>query len=388
MRQRRYAQRAVRRFAAPLLILAVLTLAAPPVRADDPKAELEQASDKLKFIQEQKVRATNEFQRVNWLALEAEQQLVVVERDLTNASRELDVISGRLVTAEQELARVEAEVNVTQARFDQRQALLAARIRTINEQGRVNYLGVLLGSNSFADFISRYDMLRLIVKRDAELFDHIRKDKKELEAKQAEATLHRNQLSLLKQQAESRRVTIESKRAEQQVVARNLDSRKRELRAQLVEFDRLEEAMQEQIAEIQRRLAKAAGRFAPIAPVRRIHITDNFGPRLHPILGVWRPHNGTDFAANYGDPVLAIEDGTVIVAEWNDAFGWLVVIDHGGGIASWYGHSSQLLVRSGQNVNQGHQIAKAGSTGWSTGPHVHLEVRFSGKAEDPMDYIK
>lgn len=387
MRVRAGFPRVIRWLVVPLVVIGLLTPAAPNARADDPRAELNQQQDKLKYIQQQKTQAANEYQRLTWQSLEAEQQLATVEKELAVVNSQLAVITNEHRVAQQELAKVEAELKVAQERYALRKEMLATRIRAINEGGRVNYLSVLLGANTFSDFISRFDMLKLIVKKDSELFEQVRKDKQVLEEKQQAATVRRNQLSALKVQMEERSQYFAQKREEQQVVSRNLELSRRRLQAQMAEFDRAEEAVQAEIAEIQRRMNRAAGRFAPIAPVKPVVVTDNFGPRLHPILGTWRPHNGTDFAANYGQAVYAIEDGAVIVARWDDAFGNLIVIDHGGGVASWYGHSSQLLVKVGDNVSQGQQIAKAGSTGWSTGPHVHLEIRVNGTAKNPASYI-
>ena len=371
----------------PVMVATVLAQGAPPVSAN-PQADLDQARQKQQQLQRERQQAENDLQRIQLEVQEAQAALQAADSELIMASSRYQVLTSQLAAAEQELKRIEAELAEAIQVYNERKEFLANRVRTINEEGRVNYLAVLLGSNSFSDFISRFEMLQLIVKRDAQLFDQIRQDRVQLEHRQADAAKKKNDLATLRIEAQQNLVTVEDKREQRQVASRSLESRRQALRGQLAQYDREEQRVQQEIYEIQRRMARAGGTFAPIYPLKSVVITDNYGPRIHPILGTQRMHNGTDFAARTGDSVSAIEDGTVIMAEWNDAYGWLIVIDHGGGIASWYGHSSRLQVKAGDNVKQGQQIALAGSTGWSTGPHVHLEIHVNGKPANPMDYLR
>ncbi len=385
MRVRSGFRRFVRWVLVPVVIAGLLTQAAPPARAED---ELQKAQQQLESIRQQKEEVKNALAQAYYQAEEAQVQLKQVENDLAAANGQLAVITNQLTIADKELKQVEADLTTAQKKYDERQAQLAKRVRAINEEGRVNALAVLLGANSFSDFISRFEMLKAIIQRDNRLFADVRTEKKELEEKQAVATARKNQLANLKAQAEVRRTTIAVKRDERVQVSRSLEANKSRLQAQYDAFDREEANVMQLVVDLQRRLNRVAGKFAPIYPVKPVLVTDPFGPRIHPILNVPRPHNGTDFNAYMGQNVMAIEDGVVIMATWNDAYGNLVVIDHGGGISSWYGHNSQLLVKVNQEVKQGQIISKAGSTGWSTGPHVHLEIRVDGNPEDPMNYLQ
>lgn len=376
-----------------MLILAlVLTVmaqtAAPVAQAEDLQQQLDKAQKDLEEVRRKQQEVRNALANVAFQAEEAQAQLRLVEGELVQANTQLAVITEQLNSTTVALQKVESELADAQKRYDAKKQVLGARIRAIRENGRVDYLAVLLGATSFGDFISRLDMLGLIVKKDRELFEGIKADKLALERRQEEVTNRKNRLTTLQVQAEARRGTILAKRNEREQVSRSLQDSRRMLQARLDEYDRHTEALAEQIAELVRQMNRQGGRFAPIAPVRRpISITDSYGMRNHPILGGQRMHWGTDFSAWYGDPVYAIEDGVVIVARWDDAFGNLIIIDHGGGITSWYGHSSKLLVRANETVKQGQQIAEAGSTGWSTGPHVHLEVHVDGVKKDPMAFI-
>lgn len=389
MRVRRGFNQFMRWLVIPTMVAALVTQAAPSARADDPEADMAKAQNKLEYIRQQKEQVKNALSQTYWQAKEAEVKLGEVERDLAVANSQLAVVSNQLAAATQELTKVNGELETAKQQVAEHKDQLSRRLRAINEEGRVNYLSVLLGSATFSDLISRFDMLKLVVQKDAQLFADVRKAKDAVEQKQREAANRKQRMQDLKVQEEQRRNTIVAKRDERQQVSRSLESTKRSLQARYAEFDQAEAAVMDQVVEIQRRMNRKAGRFTPIFPVPKpVIVTDPFGPRLHPILNVWRPHNGTDFNAHMGAPVYAIEDGTVIVAGWNEAYGNLIVIDHGGGISSWYGHSSQLLVKVGDNVRQGQRISDAGSTGWSTGPHVHLEIRVDGKPQNPMNYLQ
>ncbi len=372
-----------------VLVIGLLAQAAPRAVADSLQEELNRALERQERLAREKKQAENDLQRIKLAVEEATAQLQVVEAELALASSQYAVVSDQLAVAQDELKQVEAELEQARQVFQRRKEVLAARIRAIREGGRVDYLGVLLGATSFSDFIGRFEGLKLIVQQDAKLFEQIKQDKLVLEEKQRQAQATRDRLVVLKAEAQNRLNAVEAKRAERRMAMQSLKQRKAELERKLDEYNREGERLAQEIYEIQRRIARAAGRFQPIYPVDPpIVITDSFGPRLHPILGTWRTHYGTDFAKYTGEPVYAIEDGVVITAGWNDAYGWLIVIDHGGGISSWYGHSSRLLVSVGDEVRQGQKIALVGSTGWSTGPHVHLEIHVNGKPEDPMSYIK
>jgi len=381
-------KRFVRWLLLPAIIASVLVQAAPAALADDVQKELQRAQQQLDLLQRQKQQTKNLLADAYWLTEQARIQLQTTETELAMANSQLAVRSNQLTVAEQELERVEVDLELATEIAHQQKELLAKRIRGISEAGRVNYLAVLFGANSFGDFLSRYDMLKVVVSRDAQLFEVVKRERQALEARQAEAVNRRTRLAELRLEAELNRNAITSIREERQVATRSLESNRQRLESQYADFDRQEEAMRENVAEIQRRLARIAGRFTPQFPVSPVRITDQFGGRMHPILGSWRQHNGTDFAANTGQAVWAIEDGLVIVSGWNDAFGELIVIDHGGNVSSWYGHSSKRLVRVGDTVRRGQRIADAGSTGWSTGPHVHLEIHVNGKPVNPMEYLK
>lgn len=383
----------MKRWAARLVLAAfMIATLSSPASADDPRStlgKLKSSQERLDYIQAEQQKATNEYQRLSWQALQTETQLADVEQQSTLVNSQLAVMTAQLRVVEQDLARVEADLERARQQHAARKAMLQTRVRAMHEQGRVNYLAVLLGSNSFGDLISRLDALRVIVKQDSALIATVRTEKEALETKQQAVTARRNELVVLKAQVEQQRnalyVTLEEKRQ----LSRSLELSRRRLQSLMDEFEREEKRIQEEIAELQRQLARAAGRFQPIQPLPRgtYWHSSAFGMRTHPITGVWGQHTGLDYAANAGTAIMAIEDGVVLRAESSGGYGLLVVIDHGGGISSWYAHARKLLVQAGQEVKQGQLIAEVGSTGNSTGPHLHLEIRVNNVPQNPIEYL-
>lgn len=371
-----------------LLLVLVVQTTAPPALADDLQAMLEEAQRQLQEVQRRQQEVRNALADVVYQAELAQAQLQVVETELIQANNHLAVVTAELEATTAELEQIEADLARAQAEYEAKEAVLGARIRAIRENGRVNYVEVLLGATSFRDFTGRLEVLSMVLQKDRELFESIKADKLALEEKQREVADRKNRLTQLVAEAESYRETVLAKRAEQEQVSRSLEESRRRLEAQLDEYDRYTEELAQRVAEIVRQMNRQAGKFAPIPPVSPVIITDAFGMRDHPILGGRRMHYGTDLAAYYGQPVYACEDGVVISAGWDDVYGYLVIIDHGGGITSWYAHNSRILVSVNQTVAQGQQIAEAGSTGWSTGPHVHWEIHVDGERRDPMSFIQ
>ena len=254
-------------------------------------------------------------------------------------------------------------------------------LRDIYMNGQINYLDVLLGAKDFSDFSSRMFLLQKIISHDIAMLEAINKSMQEIEQRQAELD---EQVAEL----EEKRADAEARREER---AQLLYAAEEERSAVEGEYDRLM-AISENIASMLRSLQNAGGMpgaggtGAFIWPVQG-EITSYYGWRTHPIFGTTRYHSGYDIACDTGTPIVAADSGTVVYSGWLGGYGYCVMIDHGGGLVSLYGHNSELWVSEGQYVQQGETIALAGSTGWSTGPHCHFEARLNGELTDPMNYL-
>lgn len=370
-----------------LLLNMALPLRPQAAQANDIRAQLEQAQRDLEAVRRKQKEVQNELADLAFQAEEAEAQLRLVEAELVQANANLAIVAAEYEEVSAELELVQAEVALAQARYAEKRKILGDRIRAMRENGPVDKLSVLFGAATFREFISRAEILATIARKDRELVEQMKAEKLALEEKQRQVEGRKTRLAALKAEAEEYQATVVAKREEREQVSRSLEDRRQALAAQLDEMERYGQQLAEQVAALVRELNRQAGVFAPIPPVTPVIITDHFGMRWHPILGTQRMHYGTDFAANYGQTVRAIEAGVVLQTSFDDVYGNLVIIDHGGGITSWYAHNSRILVSPGQAVSQGEAIALAGSTGWSTGPHVHLEIHVDGVQKNPLDYI-
>lgn len=369
-------------------VLAALTLPAlAPSAQADPLEDLQRAQEALDQLEAERSEVSNAYARTTAEAKETQLLLQRGQAELAIAQNHLVDAQARLKQSEEALVKVEAELEAARVEFERRQQMLHTRVRALNEEGRVRYLDVLFGATSFSDFLSRLETLRVIVAQDAELFKEIRLERLALQEKRDEAVALRDELANLRALAQVRTLEVQAKVEETNRYAAALEQQRRSLLARHAEMDRDEERLQEMVAQAQRELARQSGEFRPIWPVRRPVLTDYFAMRWHPITGEYRMHNGIDLGATTGDPIMAADDGWVLTAGANGTYGNLVVVDHGNGVSTWYAHLSAIDVWVGQEVKVGQELGKAGSTGWSTGPHLHFEIRMEGKAVDPLDYL-
>lgn len=363
---------------------------APPARAGDEPADLlKKAQERARQIASDKQNAKSALELVYLQKEEAVVQLQVAQQEKEQASAQVAVLEVQLERTQAELDKLTAQMKVTEQHYQERKALFGVRLRAIQEEGRISYLSVLFGSHSFSEFVSRFEVLKEVARLDRKLMAEIRTDHEALAEQRTQVESRKAAQSDLKAKAQQQVAVADAKAAEVKALSATLQRRQNELQQQMAEYEKQAALVEQQIWQYQQQLNRKAGRFAPISPLHiPLVVTAWFGPGPDPIRGGQRNHGGTDFAANYGEPIHAIEAGVVIHAGWDDIYGNRVVIDHGGGIASWYGHASQLLVKVGDAVSQDQVIAKIGSTGLSTGPHLHLEIRVNNVRQDPRSYIK
>lgn len=354
---------------------------------------------------------SSRLEQENW-----QQVIEDVSAKLKQIQADLDAANARLQGIRNKQAEINAQIVATQneivkmeAYLKTRQNVLNRRVRAIYMHGQLNYLEVILGANSFSDFANRVELLKRIIRSDYNLILEIQKQKAAIETKKAQLEEDKRQLDALAAEAEKTQKEIAAKKAEQQKVLDAAKSNKaaaaqmeQDLNAQLASVRNL---IQQRLAaaEAARQAAQQAaesdngggggsddnyvqGTGAMSWPCSG-PITSPFGYRTHPIFGTTIFHAGIDIGVDYGTPIHAADSGVVVYSGWISGYGNAVIIDHGGGVSTLYGHNQSLAVSEGQSVSKGSVIAYAGSTGNSTGPHCHFEVDVNGSPVNPMGYL-
>ena len=348
---------------------------------EEKKSELE---DLQKKIETKTVEKENKAKEVK----SAIDQLMVAQTELAQAQKELDQVVEQQNNLQVEIKKNEKFIAEKTKEWLSTKKQYSYRLRNIYENGQVNYLDVLLGAKDFSDFSSRMYLLQRIIQRDSDLLDRLEAQKKALEDKRATLDKNKKDLEAVGVQLAAKKKVVEEKTAKRRAIYDQALAEQNKIDAEynkmLEDSNRITAMIRNWERAGQVGSAHGSGRF--IWPVDGT-ITSPFGWRVHPIFGTSIFHAGMDIGVDYGTPVCAADSGTIIYSGWMGGYGNAVMIDHGGGLVTLYGHNSSLQVGVGQTVGQGQVIALAGSTGNSTGPHCHFEVRVHGEVVNPGGYL-
>lgn len=368
--------------AAVLLAVALVAVAVPAHARWSLRRKLHQLWSRRAAVQQQLRQVKNEQREV--------------ESELAAAQQALEQARARLRKARAQLRHTRAQLNLVRQRLRATEDKLAIhreafseRILALYRSGAPTPLAVVLNVNSFEDMANRARFVSLVAEQDRKLLHTLVALEQQLETRHAE--LRRLEARQAAHQAE-----VQYQAAQ---VAAQERRTQRALQAVLADRQRLEQELAEMEAESRRieamlaALQRSAGgrRYAGtwsgslLRPVPG-PVVSGFGMRFHPILHYYRMHNGVDLDASYGTPVRAADKGLVVFAGWRGGYGKCVIIDHGSGVATLYAHLSEISVGDGETVSRGQVIGAVGSTGLSTGPHLHFEVRRYGTPVDPLSF--
>lgn len=317
-----------------------------------------------------------------------------------------DVISQK----DQEISQKNDQIEELNVQIQENTETLKTRLKIMYEYGDSSYMSLLLESKGLSDLFTRLSAVKSILSHDQSLIDRYESDRQQVEdakavvenerKEQVEAkdvlVSKKNELKKLQSEKDTLIASINSDIKALEQEEKNAESDYNSMKAELDKALAEEKARQEREAAKQKaakssssvsvQTYKGNGQFQWPAAASTT-ITSPYGYRVHPITKTKRLHRGIDIGAPAGSNVLAAEAGTVITAGWNNSYGYYVTISHGSGLVTLYAHNSKLLVSRGQTVSKGQVIAKVGSTGDSTGPHVHFEVMVNGALQNPLNYL-
>ncbi len=368
-----------------LIILHVVTFATTSLAQDltdlqNQKNELQnQINESNEQINQIQINLTENLEQLNNLNL----KISTYEEDINS-------LEENLIKIEKDINQVSQKLQNIEVSYNKQREVLKNRLVAMYEAGDIYYLDVLLSSNSITEFISNYYLIGEVAKYDNELLKNIEDQKNQIEEINNTLTERRETLKTIKENKEKVTVALENSKIIRNSYINKLTEEEKKTQDIIDECQAELNSLEAQIVAITTGNLSpdyVGGVFAWPAPGYTT-ITSRFGKRVHPILKVTSVHKGTDIAMPTGAYIIAANDGTVIEAKYSTTgYGNMVMIDHGGGIVTLYGHGSEILVNAGQTVKKGDIIMKAGSTGWSTGPHLHFEVRINGTAVDSLPFI-
>lgn len=395
-----------------VLLCALMLAAGAATFADTLGQRIKQHQQHMHQLHEQLNAKRNVLGEAKAKVGKYQQQLEETQHSMLVVQATLAGVNGQIKQNQGRLSWNQVQLSAARATVQRHNEALRRRLVDVYEHGDVGYASVLLASTSFVDFVERWDDIKYLIKANQEtvrqrkaaerkvatIQNHLLSDEEELERARSHQRQAQSQLDAL---ASERRVLVAVADAERRNVAQQVAQLEGLSAAEEAALERLiVERQQEEAArrEAARRAALLSGKTPEPAsaggpgtfswPVSG-PITSPYGMRSNPFGGGGMDfHPGIDIGAPMGATITAAASGRVIYAGWYGGYGNAVIIDHGGNVATLYGHCSQIFVGVGQDVKRGQAIAAIGSTGVSTGPHLHFEMRVNGKPQDPTGLLR
>ncbi|OGC05542.1 hypothetical protein A3H38_06140 [candidate division WOR-1 bacterium RIFCSPLOWO2_02_FULL_46_20] len=315
-------------------------------------------------------------------------RLVVINKELKQTNNSLNQANKKITTNQAQIGVLNAELKETAGDLEQKENKLKARVREVYKSSGLNFLQLLFTSGAMSDFLNRLYFCRQIIDYDATLVQGVRADVERVNRKKSTLQTKTKQIQELAAEIESNKVIVAEKAKNKNLVYKELQQRRKEYEAHVAELEKSSSELE--VLILKKMAARTGARVygsGTLAWPLRGRLTSQFGYRRHPLYGGRNFHTGLDIAAKYGTPIMAADAGEVIFSGWWDGYGKAVVIDHGKKTSTVYAHMSRIYKNVGAIVAKGQVVGLVGSTGYSTGPHLHFEVRKNGKPQNPLQYL-
>lgn len=345
-------------------------------------------------LNEQKEQAENEKDEVSQQKESAQDDLDNINAQISSIESEIFSLQNQLDELNSSISQKEQEIEEKQVELEHKEDLLKTRMVAMYKGGGTTYLDVLLGSSNYIEMYTKYNAIQTIAEKDTELINEVTEQKKNIENEKKELENNKSKVESVKNETDAKNAELKAAKVAKQSVVNNLSAEEQELQKKIDEFEAAIEKAQQEIQDATNNSGGYEGSFSggkfewPISYSYN-RITSIFGNRTAPTAGASTNHGAIDIGVSYV-PVYAPANGKVILAQWVSGYGNYIMIDHGNGYYTAFGHLSQFKVSVGTVVSTGQQIAVSGNTGVSTGPHLHYEVYIGGKSKgyrvDPLLY--
>ncbi len=388
----------------PMVFMVVTNLStAGAANSSQIQKEIDALKQKNKEIASQKSELQGELSKLGAEKSDAvarkgvlDQRISVLEDEIENLDAQIAQYAALIAEKEREVAENEAK---EQAQFE----LFLKQVRAMEEQGTVSYWSIILSAESFSDLLDRVEMVNDITAYNQKIVDQLKATRAALQQAKAELEDAKAETEDLRATQAAAKKELESQKAEVQKLIDQISADQALTQKAIDDLEASAKDMDSQIAKKEKELQAAieaarkagntssyqidpgSGYYWPL-PSNRVTITSFFGPRSDPFTGKHANHSGTDISAPSGTPIYAAHGGIVLTSTSHWSYGNYVVISRGDGISTLYAHMSRRAVSEGQTVKQGQVIGYVGTTGRSTGPHLHFEVRVNGTRTDALKY--
>lgn len=365
------------------LIFGIVALSVSYVFAANEQAQINASNERIK-------KETDKINNIKGKQKLTAESLEALKKETVGIQAKIDAKNAELAKTMNRLNEAQAELDNARRKSEAQYEAYKERFRVMCEEGSTSYIAMIFSSDSFMDFINNIEIAKEISDYDKKIYDEMKESERKISEIKAEIE------------------AVKEKQVEEKAV---LDGQKNRLASKQNELEKAKKALQSDAAAAQRIIdeeyrkqaalkaqmsgqlsksgdgTKFSGMFVWPTP-SCTYITSHFAPqRVNPVTGKLRPHTGTDIGAQYGAQIVAAAGGTVKFAGWNGGYGNCAIIDHGGGVSTLYAHMSSISVSVGQTVSAGGAVGRVGSTGNSTGPHLHFEILVNGSAVNPMQYF-
>ena len=348
--------------------------------AKDLAAEKTELEKQLKSIRADKSQAQKQKNLL-------EQQINVIQSEINN-------ISDQISQYDEMIALKQSEVDETQARADRQYELFCQRVRTMEEDGETSYWSIILGSGSFAEMLDNFMMVEEIIEYDNSVMDALAALKQQLESQRGELEDARSEQEQAKAVQVSAQNELKDRQSEVSALIKEIAGQEDKLEAAEAALKKEAAAMDAKIKELEKQYAaqianvpSESGYLWPL-PASYNTLSSLYGSRIHPVTGKPNNHTGIDVPAPSGTSIYASKSGVVTTSGYNGSYGNYVILSHSDGTSTLYAHMVKRNAVQGQTVKQGAVIGYVGTTGSSTGNHLHFEVRKNGNRTDPVNYFR
>ena len=401
------------------LLAAVLCLSMMPLQVQ--AASSSEIRQQIKEMKKEAEEAKKELEKIRGQYRENRDDMAdlveqknLIDQEIAILNEQVNNINTQIAAYSLLIADKQDELDEAQARLEELSQKHKERIQAMEEEGNLSYWEVLFKANSFADLLDRLNMVQEIAASDKRRMEELSEAAQRVSTAQEELSSEKAELEVTRVELDQAQIALNEKRAEADELLLKLIAKGEEFEALIDESEELQADLMAEIAQAEKDLKAAEYRewlatYVPpttrpgndttpspevpsssgwVCPVPYYTLTSPFGMRIHPISGKWKMHNGVDMAAAQGTPIYAAKSGKVTTASYQaGGAGYYVSINHGDGFSSIYMHMTHYIVSPGQYVTAGQVIGYVGSTGGSTGPHLHFGISYNGTYVNPMDYV-